>query len=192
MNVIGLSNLFNLIAQQLGFKGYHYGYFSDINRSIDNNFNSTNSIGRQYPAMLVEPPTTASVFLSAVTSQYGYIFHFLAPYAYNNDSTTNTAQFIEQEQALKDLANRFFYSLMQVGSSPNLAGGNQYVSIASNTINFDAVENNEGVDGLMHIAATCILNVQEACPLNLFSIAAIDPAYAFPPSQDSDYEKIVP
>lgn len=192
MNVIGLSNLFNLIAQQIGFEGYHYGYLSDINRSIDNNFNVFNSVGRQYPALLFEPPRVSSTFLNAVTSQYNCIFHFLVPYAYNNDSTTNTAQFIEQEQALKDLANRFFYSLIQAGLSNELTSIKQHVSIASNLVNFDATRNIDGVDGLIHIAAACALNVHEACPINLFSIAAIARAYAFPPSQSQDYEKIRP
>ena len=188
MNFIFISNIFNLIAQQLGFKGYHWGYESDINRNVQNNFNPQNSIGNQYPFVLVEKPIVVSKFVDAIESTAQMRVNFFAPQNYNNDAGTNVLPTIEQENALRVLAYAFVNSINTTGTADQLSGLQKF-QIVNNTVNFEHLES-QGKDRLIQIVATFTLKIIEQCPAVVFDPTAVVAPYAFPPSDASDYELI--
>lgn len=59
MTLVQLSNIFNRVTQELGdFKLYHFGYVTDINTTIENNFVDLECQDK-YPAIMFEPPSSS-------------------------------------------------------------------------------------------------------------------------------------
>jgi len=57
MTLTELSNIFNAITQNIaGLNSYHFGFLSDINTSIINNFNPSPKCSDPYPLVMFEPP----------------------------------------------------------------------------------------------------------------------------------------
>ena len=59
MELVQLSNICNKIVQQLGgINFYHYGYRSDLNFNVRNNYtNGNNPACNYYPYLLLQAPT---------------------------------------------------------------------------------------------------------------------------------------
>lgn len=182
MNIVQLSNYFNLIAQQVGFLGYHYGYESDMYRNVQNNTNPQNSVGNRYPYVLFEPPTWTSTVQKATTTRYGCRLNFFGTQHYNNDGSINTDQAIEQVNALRILVLDFIEGVKQVGILQGFA-------IEALTVNFD-VQEMQTADRLIQIVATFGLQAKETCSTFVFNPALVIAPYAYPPSDSVDYEKL--
>lgn len=59
MELVQLSNICNKIVQQLGgINFYHFGFLSDVNFNVRNNYtNGNNPACEPYPYLLMQPPT---------------------------------------------------------------------------------------------------------------------------------------
>lgn len=58
MTLVELSNIFNIIAQGMPeLNNYHFGFLSDIDINIKNNFNPSPKCQTPYPLALFEPPS---------------------------------------------------------------------------------------------------------------------------------------
>lgn len=182
MNIVQLSNYFNLIAQQVGFLGYHYGFESDMYRNVQNNTNPQNSIGNRYPFVLFEHPTWSTTFLRAPTTRYSCRVNFFGLQHYNNDASINVAQTIEQENALRLLALDFIEGVKQVGIDQGFA-------IETSTVNFDSQEA-QLADRLIQIVATFNIQTREECSTFVFDPALVLAPYSYPTSDSVDFEKL--
>ena len=88
MTIVQLSNLFNLISENMPDIGsYHYGWPSDMNLNIQNNYDPNASTGTKFPAVLFMPPTlstrTDDSNTEALFSRYGVELLFTDTYGYN-------------------------------------------------------------------------------------------------------------
>ena len=182
MNIVALSNWFNLIAQQVGFLGYHYGFESDMNRNVTNNLNPANSVGNRFPFVLFEKPSYTSTFLKAVQTKYQCRLNFYALQHYNSDASINTDQTIEQENTLRGLVIDFLTGVIQVGKANNF-------SIETSTINFD-IQEMQTIDRCIQITATFSIYAYEECSTFVFDPNAVALPYSYPVPNDSDFEKL--
>lgn len=125
MKLIQISNLFNQICQginavsagRVGF--YHYGWYSDVNVNIQNNWTGQNTVGVLYPAVYLLYPTAqvdikeksvkGSLDLTLVLSDLQY---------YNNDNSTNQRSIIEVQSDLEDLAVNILSEFNRVARTP--------------------------------------------------------------------------
>lgn len=187
MTALGFSNYCNLIAQQTGFAGYHYGFESDIYRNIDNNTNVGNSIGNQYPYVLLEQiPSTLTIDSKRISSNNEIRLNFLDLENYTNTGASVSSTFNEQVQVLRNLAYTFIQTLITVGLSSAAP-----FSIRNSSVNIEVL-GSQGNDRLIQVVATLTVFWYEDCPTITFNPADINPAFAFPVLGDTDYEKIKP
>jgi len=107
-----ISNLFNLMCQfDTRIKGYHYGWRSDINKNIQNNFDPLYETGRQYPAVQFDVPDYANYTEIAdyqgnqETLQITLYFDNLQNI--ENDGTAKVLNLVEQWDELKIIAEDF-------------------------------------------------------------------------------------
>ncbi len=120
MTISQLSNLFNLIVQNdANFKFYHYGYPSDMNINIQNNFDHLASTGRMFPYLLLLPPTLNSRAMEsstqAIYDTYNVEFLLTDTYGYQSGLLGyETSTTIEVENRLENYSNLIWFSLLFV------------------------------------------------------------------------------
>ncbi len=114
-----ISNVFNLIAQfDTRILNYHFGWQSDINREIDNNFDEGNATGRMFPAVQMDIPDWAQYkeqpsYLGTL-EDLKVILYFYDLEDYNNDSSEKTSNLVEQMTNLKTIADDFLANILEV------------------------------------------------------------------------------
>ena len=114
-----ISNVFNLMCQiETRIESYHFGWRSDINRNIYNNFDPKASKGRMFPALHFDVPDGLTgkeepAYLGT-KEDIEILLYFDALQDYNNDGTANTLNLIEQWDDLKVIANDFMANFVQV------------------------------------------------------------------------------
>lgn len=112
-NLVQISNIFNLMVQadsRLNF--YHFGWRSDINRNIDNNFDQGTQTGRLYPSVQFHVPENTSISNSDLDylgskEEIQITLYFDNLQDFNNDSSQKTDTLIEQWTNLKQIAEDF-------------------------------------------------------------------------------------
>ena len=110
MTITQLSNLFNLIIQNdADYRFYHYGFPSDMNINIGNNYDPTSDTGRLFPYVLLLPPILNSRAMenntAAIFDTYQVEFLITDTYAYEQGVLTYKIDTtIELEQTLQILA----------------------------------------------------------------------------------------
>jgi len=114
-----ISNIFNLMCQaDSRIQSYHYGWRSDINRNVYNNFDPKVTKGRMFPAVHFDKPDGIQA-----NEEPGYLgtnetiemlLYFDTLQDYKNDGSANILNLIEQEDVLKIIANDFMANLIQV------------------------------------------------------------------------------
>jgi hypothetical protein len=111
MNIVQISNLFNQIClginatapDSVGF--YHYGWYSDINASIQNNWTGQNEIGRKYPAVqMMYPMGLIEIKEKSVKGSLDCRLVISAPQYYENNSQYKNESIIETQAKLEALA----------------------------------------------------------------------------------------
>jgi hypothetical protein len=132
MTISQLSNLFNLIVQNdVNFKFYHYGYPSDMNINIQNNFDHLANTGRMFPYLLLLPPTLNSRAMEnntqAIYDTYNVEFLLTDTYGYQSGLLTyETSTTIEVENRLENYSKIVMQYLLQYSevSDPPFNVGN--------------------------------------------------------------------
>jgi hypothetical protein len=117
MNILQISNLFNQIAQGLpAVNFYHYGYYSDINTNVQNNFTGENTVGKLYPAVsFLYPDSRLAIKQDSVRGSLNCRLVFSDLQYYNNDSTLRNESILEQQAALEAIAVNFIAEINRIG-----------------------------------------------------------------------------
>ena len=125
MNIVQISNLFNQVclginAQTAGRVGfYHYGWYSDINANISNNWTGDNSIGRLYPAVqFMYPTATIEVKEKSVKGSLRCRLVVSRPQYYENDGSYINQSIIEAQAELEALAINIISEFNRLGRIP--------------------------------------------------------------------------
>jgi hypothetical protein len=110
MNIVQISNLFNQIClginasvpDSIGF--YHYGWYSDVNTNVSNNWTGQNLVGRKYPAVqLMYPLASVDIKEKSVKGTLDCRLVISAPQYYGNDSNYVDESIIETQGKLEAL-----------------------------------------------------------------------------------------
>ena len=125
MTITQLSNLFNLIVQNdADYRFYHYGFPSDMNINIGNNYDPTSDTGRLFPYVLLLPPILNSRAMesntAAIYDTYQVEFLITDTYAYEQGVLTYKIDTtIELEQTLQILAKKLIQYLLDYSAISN-------------------------------------------------------------------------
>jgi hypothetical protein len=125
MTITQLSNIFNLIVQNdSDYKFFHYGFPSDVNINIQNNFDPLGDTGRLFPYLLLIPPVLQSRAMEssseAIFDTYQVEFLITDTYAYNQGILTyKNETTIEIEQNLQILAKKIIQYLLDYSAVSN-------------------------------------------------------------------------
>lgn len=117
--IIQISNIFNLMTQaDSRLKFYHFGWRSDINKNIENNFDPGNSTGRMFPALHFDipdyfEPTQEENYLG-FNQDIAINLYFDDLQGYDNSGSQTIKTLIEQWADVKQIAEDFICNLAQV------------------------------------------------------------------------------
>lgn len=146
MKLVQISNLLNQIClginlvnpNRIGF--YHYGWYSDVNANIQNNWTGQNTVGKLYPSVqFLYPTATVDIKEKSVKGSLQCRLIFSDLQYYNNDSSTNQRSIIEVQSDLEDLAVNVLSEFNRIGRTPDYQCGIttpisiDYLSDAHNT-----------------------------------------------------------
>jgi hypothetical protein len=130
MNIVQISNLFNQVCmginlvtpERIGF--YHYGWYSDINSNITNNWTGNNSQGRYYPSVQFMYPTTrVEIKQPSVKGTMDCRMVVARPQYYNNDASYNGQSIIECHAELEALAVNILSEFNRIARGSNYQAG---------------------------------------------------------------------
>lgn len=114
MNLLQISNTFNLLVQQSEFfNSYHLGYHNDINLNIPNNFDLDGEAGKMFPHVLWAAPIEGEVKLEGdLGTDYTDVmlyFYNLQGYGNDGDPSHTSVTMLQQWHDLKARALEFIY-----------------------------------------------------------------------------------
>jgi hypothetical protein len=184
MNILQISNLFNQIAQGLpSIEFYHYGYYSDINRNVQNNFTGENTNGKTYPAVsFLYPDSRLAIKQDSVRGSLNCRLVFSDLQAYNNDSSLKNQSILEQHAALEAIAVNFMAEVNRLGRQAAYNLG------ILGDVTFDYLSDAH-TDNLVLVTANFALFYGLVCPTTQVTPASLDaPFNDVPPSSVNDYE----
>jgi len=114
-----ISNIFNLMVQaDSRLKFYHFGWRSDINKNIDNNFDKGVKTGRLFPALHFDVPDffqpSEELNYLGFKEDIAVNLYFDDLQNYDNSGEQKTDNLIEQWAALKQITEDFISNLSEV------------------------------------------------------------------------------
>lgn len=116
MNILKISNIFNLLVQNSDFfQSYHFGYHSDINASIPNNFDNAGEAGKMFPHVTWVAPVEGKIKMrgNGGEDQVDVMLLFYDLQDYRNDGEPRTIEhtLAWQWSILKARAMEFVHGL---------------------------------------------------------------------------------
>jgi hypothetical protein len=114
-----ISNIFNLMVQADDrLKFYHFGWRSDINKNIDNNFDKGVKTGRLFPALHFDVPDffqpSEELNYLGFKEDISVNLYFDDLQNYDNSGEQKTDNLIEQWAGLKQISEDFINNLAEV------------------------------------------------------------------------------
>lgn len=110
MTLTELSNIFNQIAQNIpGINFYHFGFLSDINTSIQNNFQPSFDCADPYPLVMFEPP--AGSYRTHDSKVFRTVRLLFADRQDSNKNGTTCNTLVEKMSDLENIALSFMRTL---------------------------------------------------------------------------------
>ena len=190
MNIVQISNLFNQVclginAQTAGRVGfYHYGWYSDINANISNNWTGDNALGRLYPAVQFMYPTASiEVKEKSVKGSLRCRLVVSRPQYYENDGSYKNQSIIEAQAELEALAINIISEFNRLGRIPT----NGMATGIQNPITIDYLSDAHNENLVLVDVAFNLWYVWE-CPADTVDIAALPAPYNTLPPMTIDYE----
>lgn len=189
MKLVQISNLFNQVclginavsAGRIGF--YHYGYYSDINVNIQNNWTGGNTVGVLYPAVqFLYPTAQVEIKEKSVKGTLNCTLIFSDLQYYNNDGTQNQRSIIEVQSDLEDLAVNVLSEFNRIGRTPAA-----YQCGVQGAINFEYLSDAHN-NNLVLLEATFVLWYVWDCPIDTVDIGTLPAPFDGIPPSTSDYE----
>jgi hypothetical protein len=193
MNIVQISNLFNVVciginqqtAGRVGF--YHYGWYSDINANISNNWTGDNSLGRLYPAVqLMYPTASIEVKEKSVKGSLRCRMVVSRPQYYENDGSYINQSIIEAQAELEALAINIISEFNRLGRIPT----NGMSTGIQNPISIDYLSDAHNENLVLVDVGFNLWYVWE-CPTDVVDIAALPAPYSDLPPLTIDYENTI-
>lgn len=116
MNLLHISNTFNLLVQQSTFfQSYHFGYHTDINANTPNNFDINNEAGKMYPHITWVAPVEGNLKMQGDAGHdfvdVMLLFYNLQDYRNDGDPTDIDITLLRQWHNLKARAIEFLHAI---------------------------------------------------------------------------------
>jgi hypothetical protein len=191
MNIVQISNLFNQVclginAQSAGRVGfYHYGWYSDINANISNNWTGNNALGRLYPAVQFMYPTASiEVKEKSVKGSLRCRLVVSRPQYYENDGSYINQSVIEAQAELEALAINIISEFNRLGRIPT----NGMSTGIQNPITIDYLSDAHNENLVLVDVAFNLWYVWE-CPTDVVDIASLPAPFNGLPPAFTDLEK---
>jgi len=191
MNIVQISNLFNQVclginAQTAGRVGfYHYGWYSDINANISNNWTGDNALGRLYPAVqFMYPTATIEVKEKSVKGSLRCRLVVSRPQYYENDGSYINQSIIEAQAELEALAINIISEFNRLGRIPT----NGMSTGIQNPITIDYLSDAHNENLVLVDVAFNLWYVWE-CPTDVVDIPSLPAPYNSLPPAVTDLEK---
>ena len=190
MNIVQISNLFNQVClainqstpDRIGF--FHYGWYSDINSNITNNWTGNNSIGRLYPAVqFLYPTTRIEVKNPSVKGTMQCRLIITRPQYYNNDSSFNNQSILECHGELESLAVNILTEFNRIGR------GSQYQCGINTPVTIDYLSDAHNENLVLLDVQFQLWYVWE-CPTDTADIALLPTGFNDVPPTTTDLEKL--
>lgn len=190
MNIVQISNLFNQVclginaqtAGRIGF--YHYGWYSDINANIYNNWTGDNSLGRLYPAVQFMYPTASiEVKEKSVKGSLRCRLVVSRPQYYENDGSYINQSIIEAQAELEAIAINIISEFNRLGRLP----ANGMSTGIQNPITIDYLSDAHNENLVLVDVGFNLWYVWE-CPTDVVDIASLPAPYNTLPPMTIDYE----
>ena len=194
MNLVQISNLFNQVclginaqtAGRIGF--YHYGWYSDINANISNNWTGDNSIGRLYPAVqFMYPTATIEVKEKSVKGNLRCRLVISRPQYYENNGSYINQSIIEAQAEMEALAINIISEFNRLGRIPT----NGMATGIQNPITIDYLSDAHNENLVLVDVAFNLWYVWE-CPTDVVDISGLPAPYNTLPPATTDLEKEQP
>jgi hypothetical protein len=188
MNIVQLSNLFNQVCQSInvstpgrvGF--YHFGWYSDINTNIQNNWTGQNTVGKLYPSIQFLYPTgSLEIKEKRYTNTLRCTMVFSDLQYYNNDGTMNQRSIIEVFRDLEALVVNVFSEFNRVGRTAPYQIGFQ------GPVQTDYISDQHN-DNLCLIKCDFTIWYQMDCPIDTVDIPNLPIGFNDVPPSSNDYE----
>jgi hypothetical protein len=194
MNIVQISNLFNVVCiginqqtpNRIGF--YHYGWYSDINANISNNWTGDNAIGRLYPAVqFMYPTATIEVKEKSVKGSLRCRMVVSRPQYYENDGSYINQSIIEAQAEMEALAINIISEFNRIARLP----ANGMSAGIQNPITIDYLSDAHNENLVLVDVAFNLWYVWE-CPTDVVNIAGLPDPYDDLPPLTTDLEKQLP
>jgi len=191
MNIVQISNLFNQVciginqqtAGRIGF--YHYGWYSDINANITNNWTGNNALGRVYPAVqLMYPTANIEIKEKSVKGTLACRMVVSKQQYYDNQNQYVNQSIIEAQAELEALAINILSEYNRVARLP----ANKMQTGIQNPIRIDYLSDAHNENLVLLDIQFTIWYVWE-CPTDVVDIAALPNPYNDLPPATTDLEK---
>jgi hypothetical protein len=190
MNLVQISNLFNVVCiginqqtpNRIGF--YHYGWYSDINANISNNWTGDNALGRLYPAVqFMYPTATIEVKEKSVKGSLRCRMVVSRPQYYENDGSYINQSIIEAQAEMEALAINIISEFNRVARIP----ANGMSAGIQNPITIDYLSDAHNENLVLVDLAFNLWYVWE-CPTDTVNVAGLPAPYDDLPLLTIDYE----
>lgn len=112
MNLVAISNLFNLLVQESDyFASYHFGYHSDIERNVPNNFDPDGNTGKPFPHVTWAAPPDGVLDLKQKSDLINVELYFYSLQDIDGNGDPIGATWLEQWNTLKARAVEFIHAV---------------------------------------------------------------------------------
>jgi hypothetical protein len=191
MNIVQISNLFNQVCLginvsnpgRIGF--YHYGWYSDINANVTNNWTGDNALGRLFPAVqLLYPNAAIEIKEKSVKGALRCRMIVSRPQYYDNAGAYANQSIIEAQAELEALAINILSEYNRLARLPI----NKMQTGIQNPITIDYLSDAHNENLVLLDIGFSIWYVWE-CPTDTADIAALAEPFDSLPPAITDLEK---
>lgn len=193
MNLTILSNLFNIIVQATaGLNFYHFGYVSELNAQILNNYtkgaiNGTGSKPVLYPAVVFQPPDSSLDIIQA-KDYINAVFYFCDLQSLDPTSKSPTQlTIVEKQDALIDRVKDFFTNLYNIeDASPKVLEGSL---VFNNPLNLEVLTGAYD-DNLIVLKVTTNIKYSRKCEVTALDLTGLEALLPLEQNATQDLEKL--
>jgi len=188
MTLLEISNIFNTVTTvHPSFVNYHFGWPSDMDRNVANNYDASQQTGTLYPAVLVTPPDI-QLNPNDLGTSFSFRVHFMDLQAYSNDTSLNNSTKVEQWSTLFEYGLQWFREVQNANKNLTRPA---HVALNNTSLNGGLMDS-AGSQRLIYVYFDFELSTRSTCT-NL-SITYPDDVTAagltWPPSSSSDIENV--
>lgn len=180
MDIVEISNLFNRITtEHPNITTYHFGWGSDINRNIQNNYDPKQSKGNMFPLVHWVAPPFGDMHLVQRIDEIEVNLHFYNTLYRDNDAAFVSDTLLETWRNLRLWAFQFIKEIEQAGKA--LAPQGKGLSIKENKVRWSS-DSNVHNDDLVLVSLSFTLQTNIACADLKLGLETPPAPFTWPPS----------